>query len=62
MAATDLLAETPVQIPLADALSRLKGTYWRTESVLKIGQNLKYDMSGTGAARLKLSRRSTIRW
>lgn len=41
---TDLLAETPVQIPLADALSRLKGLL-EDESVLKIGQNLKYDMS-----------------
>ena len=41
---TDLLAETPVQIPLADALSRLKDLL-EDESVLKIGQNLKYDMS-----------------
>ncbi len=41
---TDLLAETPVQIPLAEALSRLKGLL-EDESVLKIGQNLKYDMS-----------------
>jgi DNA polymerase I len=41
---TDLLAETPVQIPLADALSRLK-VLLEDESVLKIGQNLKYDMS-----------------
>ncbi len=41
---TDLLAETPEQIPLADALSRLKDLL-EDESVLKIGQNLKYDMS-----------------
>lgn len=40
---TDLLAETPEQIPLADALSRLKDLL-EDDAVLKIGQNLKYDM------------------
>jgi DNA polymerase I len=41
---TDLLAEKPDQIPLADALARIKPLL-TDESVLKIGQNLKYDMS-----------------
>jgi DNA polymerase I len=41
---TDLLAEKPEQIPLADAVARLRGLL-EEESILKIGQNLKYDMS-----------------
>ncbi|MFZ1737611.1 DNA polymerase I, partial [Sphingorhabdus sp.] len=41
---TDLLAEKPVQIPLADALSRIKDLL-EDDAVLKVGQNLKYDMS-----------------
>jgi DNA polymerase I len=41
---TDLLAEKPNQIPLADALARI-APLLSDESVLKIGQNLKYDMS-----------------
>lgn len=41
---TDLLAENPVQIPLSDALGRIKPLL-ADESVLKIGHNLKYDMS-----------------
>ncbi len=41
---TDMFAEKPEQIDLADALSRLK-TLLEDDSVLKIGQNLKYDMS-----------------
>ncbi len=41
---TDLLAENPDQIPMPDALTRLKALL-EDESILKIGQNLKYDMS-----------------
>ncbi len=41
---TDMFAEKPDQIPLADAVARLK-TLLEDETVLKIGQNLKYDMS-----------------
>jgi DNA polymerase-1 len=41
---TDLLAEKPEQIPLADALSRIKDLL-EDDAVLKVGQNLKYDMS-----------------
>jgi DNA polymerase I len=41
---TDLLTEKPVQIPLADAVARIKPLL-ADESILKIGQNLKYDMS-----------------
>ncbi|TSB05122.1 DNA polymerase I [Sphingorhabdus contaminans] len=41
---TDLLAENPEQIPFAEALARLKPLLVEP-SVLKIGQNLKYDIS-----------------
>jgi DNA polymerase I len=41
---TDLLAENPDQIPFAEAFVRLKALL-EDESILKIGQNLKYDMS-----------------
>jgi DNA polymerase I len=41
---TDMFAEKPVQIALADAIARLKPLLVDL-SVLKIGQNLKYDMS-----------------
>jgi DNA polymerase I len=41
---TDMFAEKPVQIALADAVSRLKPLL-ADAAVLKIGQNLKYDMS-----------------
>ena len=41
---TDMFAEKPDQIPLVDAVARLK-TLLEDESVLKIGQNLKFDMS-----------------
>ena len=41
---TDMFAEKPDQIALADAVSRLKALL-EDESVLKIGQNLKFDMS-----------------
>jgi DNA polymerase I len=41
---TDMFAEKPEQIPLDAALARLKPLL-EDESVLKIGQNLKYDMS-----------------
>ncbi len=40
----DMFAQRPVQIPMADALSRLKDLL-EDDSILKIGQNLKYDMS-----------------
>jgi DNA polymerase I len=41
---TDMFAEKPEQIAMADALSRLKPLL-EDDAVLKIGQNLKYDMS-----------------
>ncbi len=41
---TDMFAERPEQIPLDAALARLKALL-EDESVLKVGQNLKYDMS-----------------
>ncbi len=41
---TDMFAEKPDQIALADAVARLKSLL-EDESVLKIGQNLKFDMS-----------------
>lgn len=41
---TDLLAESPKQIPVAAALARLKPLL-ADDAVLKIGQNLKYDMT-----------------
>ncbi|MEW6577480.1 MAG: DNA polymerase I, partial [Pseudomonadota bacterium] len=41
---TDMFAERPEQIPLEAALARLKALL-EDESVLKVGQNLKYDMS-----------------
>jgi DNA polymerase I len=41
---TDLLAEKPDQIPLDAAIARIKPLL-EDESVLKIGQNLKFDMS-----------------
>ncbi len=41
---TDMFAQKPDQIPLADALSRIKGLL-EDDSILKIGQNLKYDMN-----------------
>ncbi|HNW18454.1 MAG TPA: DNA polymerase I [Sphingorhabdus lacus] len=41
---TDLLAENPEQIPFAEALARLKPLLVE-QSILKIGQNLKYDIS-----------------
>jgi DNA polymerase-1 len=41
---TDMFAEKPTQIPRETALARLKPLL-ENESVLKIGQNLKYDMS-----------------
>ncbi|MFM2410505.1 MAG: polymerase, partial [Pseudomonadota bacterium] len=41
---TDMFAEKPDQIGFADALARIKPLL-EDESVLKVGQNLKYDMS-----------------
>ena len=41
---TDLLAEKPVQIALDDAIARLKPVL-ADPAILKIGHNLKYDMS-----------------
>ena len=41
---TDMFAERPDQIPTEAALARLKPLL-QDESVLKVGQNLKYDMS-----------------
>lgn len=44
---SDLLAQRPKQIDMADALPRIKALL-EDDSVLKIGQNLKYDMSVMG--------------
>lgn len=41
---SDMFAEKPEQIPVADALARLKALL-EDDSLLKVGQNLKYDMS-----------------
>jgi DNA polymerase I len=41
---TDMFADKPDQIALADAVARIKPLL-EDESILKIGQNLKYDMS-----------------
>ena len=41
---TDLLAETPEQVPLADALALLKPLL-ESDAVLKVGQNIKYDLT-----------------
>ncbi|MEE9434278.1 MAG: DNA polymerase I [Sphingorhabdus sp.] len=41
---TDMFAEKPEQIALRDALARLKGLL-EDDSILKVGQNLKYDIS-----------------
>jgi DNA polymerase-1 len=41
---TDLLAETPEQVPLDDALALLKPLL-ESDAVLKIGQNIKYDLT-----------------
>jgi DNA polymerase I len=41
---TDMFAEKPEQIAFADALAKLKPLL-EDDSILKIGQNLKYDMS-----------------
>src|SRR3546814_3350484 len=40
---TDMFAEKPDQLPLADALARLHALF-ADEAVLKIGHNLKYDI------------------
>jgi DNA polymerase I len=40
----DMFAQRPTQIPMADALARIKDLL-EDDSILKIGQNLKYDMS-----------------
>jgi len=41
---TDMFAEKPVQVPLAEALARLKPLL-ESDAVLKIGQNAKYDLN-----------------
>src|SRR3546814_5454543 len=40
---TDMFAEKPDQIPMADALGRLHALF-ADEAVLKVGHNLKYDI------------------
>ena len=50
----------PAQIPFADALARLKPLL-EARSVLKIAQNMKYDLAGSGAAAASMSRRSKTR-
>ena len=41
---SDMFSESPEQIPLADALARLKPLL-ESDAVLKIGQNIKYDIN-----------------
>ena len=41
---TDMFAQTPEQVPLAEALALLKPLL-ESEAVLKIGQNIKYDIN-----------------
>ena len=41
---TDMFAEKPEQIPLAEALRRLKPLL-ESDAVLKVGQNIKYDLT-----------------
>src|SRR3546814_4260078 len=41
---TDMFAEKPEQVPLADAIGRLHALF-SDEAVLKVGHNLKYDIS-----------------
>lgn len=41
---SDMFAEKPQQIPLADALARLKPLL-ESDAVLKVGQNIKYDLN-----------------
>ena len=41
---SDMFAEKPRQIPLADALTRLKPLL-ESDAVLKVGQNIKYDIN-----------------
>src|SRR3546814_1206065 len=40
---TDMFAEKPEQVPLADAIGRLHALF-ADEAVLKVGHNLKYDI------------------
>src|SRR3546814_9334057 len=40
---TDMFAEKPEQVPLADAIGRLHALF-SDEAVLKVGHNLKYDI------------------
>ena len=41
---TDMFAEAPEQVPLAEALARLKPLL-ESDAVLKVGQNIKYDIN-----------------
>jgi DNA polymerase I len=41
---TDMFAEKPEQVPLAEAISRLKPLL-ESDAVLKVGQNIKYDLN-----------------
>ncbi|MDE8653023.1 DNA polymerase I [Novosphingobium album (ex Liu et al. 2023)] len=41
---SDMFAEKPEQVPLADALARLKPLL-ESDAVLKVGQNIKYDIN-----------------
>src|SRR3546814_1423307 len=51
---TDMFAEKPDQLPLADALARLHALF-ADEAVLKIGHNLKYDIGDRKSTRLNSS-------
>ena len=41
---SDMFAERPVQVPIAEALARLKPLL-ESDAVLKVGQNIKYDLN-----------------
>jgi DNA polymerase I len=51
---TDMFAEKPEQIPLDDALAAIKDVL-EDDSILKVGQNLKYDMSVLAQHNIKIA-------
>src|SRR3546814_19292155 len=51
---TDMFAEKPDQIPMADALGRLHALF-ADEAVLQVGHNLKYDIAGLAPHGLRIA-------
>ena len=58
---TDMFAEKPEQVDKAAALAALKPLL-ESDAVLKVGQNIKYDINIFARQRHRTSRRSTTRW